>query len=75
MSGIGSSQSSSGGGSTVYGNNVAPISFPGIASGIDYNSIITKYTNLTLAAGDAAAEQGHGAERASRTSCSRFRTC
>lgn len=34
--------------STPYGTNVAPISFPGIASGIDYNSIITKYTNITL---------------------------
>lgn len=48
MSGIGSSQSASSGGSNVYGNNVAPISFPGIASGVDYNSIIQKYTALTL---------------------------
>lgn len=48
MSGVGSSTSSSGSGSNVYGTNVAPISFPGIASGIDYNSIIQKYTNLTL---------------------------
>ncbi|MEA2665382.1 MAG: flagellar hook-associated protein 2 [Candidatus Eremiobacteraeota bacterium] len=49
MSGIGSSaSSSSSSGSNVYGNNVAPISFPGIASGVDYNSIIQKYTALTL---------------------------
>jgi flagellar hook-associated protein 2 len=34
---------------TVPGTNVAPVSFPGIASGIDYNSIITKLTSLTLA--------------------------
>lgn len=34
--------------STVFGTNVAPISFPGIASGIDYNSIISKYTALTM---------------------------
>lgn len=34
---------------TVPGTNVAPISFPGIASGIDYNAIITKLTSLTLA--------------------------
>jgi flagellar hook-associated protein 2 len=36
-------------GSQVYGTNVPPISFPGIASGIDYNSIIQKYTDITLA--------------------------
>lgn len=35
--------------SIVPGNNVPPVSFPGIASGIDYNSIITKLTSLTLA--------------------------
>ena len=29
--------------------NVAPVSFPGISSGIDYNSIIEKYTADTLA--------------------------
>jgi flagellar hook-associated protein 2 len=29
--------------------NVAPVSFPGISSGIDYNSIIQKYTADTLA--------------------------
>lgn len=34
--------------SIVPGTNVAPVSFPGIASGIDYNSIITKLTSLTL---------------------------
>ncbi len=28
--------------------NAAPVSFPGIASGIDYNSIIQKYTAATL---------------------------
>ena len=30
------------------GTNVPPISFPGIASGIDYNSIISKLTSLAL---------------------------
>lgn len=35
--------------SSVPGTNVAPISFPGIASGIDYNSIITKLTSMTTA--------------------------
>ncbi len=53
MSGIGSAQTSSSSGSSgsnvQYGTNVPPISFPGIASGIDYNSIIDKYTSLTLA--------------------------
>jgi len=34
--------------SAVPGTNVPPISFPGIVSGIDYNSIITKLTSLTL---------------------------
>src|ERR1700757_632212 len=34
--------------SSVPGNNVPPVSFPGIASGIDYNSIIQKLTALTL---------------------------
>lgn len=33
----------------VLGTNVPPISFPGIASGIDYNSIIQKLTSMTLA--------------------------
>jgi flagellar hook-associated protein 2 len=47
MSGL-SSASSSTSSTTAPGTNVAPISFPGIASGIDYNSIITKYTNITL---------------------------
>ncbi|GAC1544006.1 MAG: flagellar filament capping protein FliD [Candidatus Velthaea sp.] len=36
------------GSSLVAGTNVPPVSFPGIASGIDYNSIIQKLTNLTL---------------------------
>ncbi|HET7815831.1 MAG TPA: flagellar cap protein FliD N-terminal domain-containing protein, partial [Candidatus Baltobacteraceae bacterium] len=35
--------------SSVPGTNVAPISFPGISSGIDYNSIITKLTSLSMA--------------------------
>ncbi len=30
------------------GTNQAPISFPGIASGIDYNAIISKLTSLQL---------------------------
>jgi flagellar hook-associated protein 2 len=47
MSGL-SSASSSTSSATAPGTNVAPISFPGIASGIDYNSIIQKYTNITL---------------------------
>ncbi|HEY0393493.1 MAG TPA: flagellar filament capping protein FliD [Candidatus Elarobacter sp.] len=47
VSGIGSTASTSGS-ATAAGTNVAPVSFPGIASGIDYNSIIQKYTNITL---------------------------
>lgn len=35
--------------SVTYGTNVAPISFPGIVSGIDYNQIIDKLTQLSLA--------------------------
>jgi flagellar hook-associated protein 2 len=35
--------------SGVLGTNVPPISFPGISSGIDYNSIISKLTSMTLA--------------------------
>lgn len=35
--------------STVQGTNVPPISFPGIASGIDYTSIIAKLVSLQLA--------------------------
>ncbi len=46
MSGIGSTGSA--GSSTQYGTNVPTVSFPGISSGIDYNSIIQKYTDLTL---------------------------
>jgi len=34
--------------SSVPGTNVPPVSFPGIASGIDYNAIIQKLTSLTL---------------------------
>ncbi|MBV8222765.1 MAG: flagellar filament capping protein FliD, partial [Candidatus Eremiobacteraeota bacterium] len=48
MSGISSVNSSSSADSGTLGN-VAPISFPGIASGIDYNAIIQKLTSLTLA--------------------------
>ena len=48
MSGIGSASSASSS-SAPAGTNVPPISFPGIASGIDYNSIIQKYTDITLA--------------------------
>lgn len=33
---------------SVPGTNVAPISFPGISSGIDYNSIISKLTSLSM---------------------------
>jgi flagellar hook-associated protein 2 len=47
MSGVSSSGSASN--STVYGTNVPPVSFPGISSGIDYNSIIQKLTSLTTA--------------------------
>lgn len=35
--------------SSIPGTNVPPVSFPGIASGIDYNSIIKKLTSMTLA--------------------------
>jgi len=45
MSGVSSATTSA---STQYGTNVPPVSFPGIASGIDYNSIIAKYTALTI---------------------------
>jgi flagellar hook-associated protein 2 len=49
VSGLSSASSAtSSGSSQVYGTNVPPVSFPGIASGIDYNSIIAKYTDLTL---------------------------
>ena len=47
MSGIGATNTASS--STPAGTNVPPVSFPGIASGIDYNSIIQKYTDITLA--------------------------
>jgi flagellar hook-associated protein 2 len=47
MSGIGATSTSSSS-SAPAGTNVPPVSFPGIASGIDYNSIIQKYTDLTL---------------------------
>ena len=35
--------------SSIPGTNVPPVSFPGIASGIDYNSIIQKLTSMSLA--------------------------
>jgi flagellar capping protein FliD len=35
--------------SSVPGTNVPPITFPGIVSGINYDSIISKLTSLTLA--------------------------
>ncbi|MHB8177316.1 MAG: flagellar filament capping protein FliD [Vulcanimicrobiaceae bacterium] len=34
--------------SNIPGTNIPPISFPGIVSGIDYNSIIQKLTSATL---------------------------
>jgi flagellar hook-associated protein 2 len=49
VSGLSSTSSStSSTDSTIPGNNVAPISFPGIVSGIDYNAIIAKLTSVTL---------------------------
>jgi len=48
VSGLSSTSSSSSTESTIPGNNVAPISFPGIVSGIDYNAIIAKLTSVTL---------------------------
>lgn len=45
MAGISGSGTSTG----ATGTNPAPVSFPGISSGIDYNSIIQKLTTLTLA--------------------------
>src|SRR5579872_6949990 len=51
LSGVGSSSTGTGTTSSQTGTlgNVPPISFPGIASGIDYNAIIEKLTSLTLA--------------------------
>ena len=48
MSGLSSASSATSSTPAQYGTNVPPVSFPGIASGIDYNSIISKYTDLTL---------------------------
>lgn len=48
ISGVNSSTSSTSTDSGTLGN-APPISFPGIASGIDYNAIIEKLTSLTLA--------------------------
>jgi len=47
LSGVSSSASDAD--STIYGTNVPPVTFPGIASGIDYNSIIEKYSAMTMA--------------------------
>jgi flagellar hook-associated protein 2 len=47
MSGIGNIGSASTAPTSQFG--AAPVSFPGVASGIDYSSIIQKYTQLTLA--------------------------
>ncbi|GEM_PF-588251 len=51
LSGVGSSTSSNTSTNGTQGTlgNAPPISFPGIASGIDYNAIIEKLTSLTLA--------------------------
>jgi flagellar capping protein FliD len=51
MSGVSSVGSANTGTSSTTGTlgNAPPISFPGIASGIDYNAIIEKLTSLTLA--------------------------
>ena len=46
ISGVNSSSSSADSGTL---GNAPPISFPGIASGLDYNAIIEKLTSLTLA--------------------------
>ncbi|HTX02621.1 MAG TPA: flagellar cap protein FliD N-terminal domain-containing protein, partial [Candidatus Acidoferrales bacterium] len=48
VSSVGSGTTSTSTNSGTLGN-VPPISFPGIASGIDYNAIIEKLTSLTLA--------------------------
>jgi flagellar hook-associated protein 2 len=60
MSGLSSasgSTSSSATNTTLPGNNTAPISFPGIVSGIDYNAIIAKLTSLTLLPAQTAQTQ------------------
>jgi flagellar hook-associated protein 2 len=49
VSGVGSTSSATTSSPQQYGTNVPPVSFPGIASGIDYNSIIQKYTDITIA--------------------------
>jgi len=51
MSGIGSTGStgSSSSDSVTFGTNIPPVSFPGIASGIDYNAIIQKLSALAYA--------------------------
>jgi len=49
ISDVSSSSASSSGTSSTVGTDLAPITFPGIASGIDYNAIINKLTALTLA--------------------------
>ena len=47
MSGLSSTSAATS--AAMPGTDLAPITFPGIASGIDYNAIITKLTSLTLA--------------------------
>src|ERR1035438_9893234 len=49
MSGVSSTSTTPTPSASTVGTDLAPITFPGIASGIDYNSIITKLTALTLA--------------------------
>jgi flagellar hook-associated protein 2 len=49
ISGTSSSTSTSATDSTTYGTNIPPVTFPGVVSGIDYNSIINKLTSLTVA--------------------------
>lgn len=49
--------SGTGSGLGATGTNPAPVSFPGISSGIDYNSIIQKLTSLTLAPAQAYQKQ------------------
>lgn len=45
----GSSGSSSASASSNLATNVGPVSFPGLASGLNYSSIITQLTNITAA--------------------------
>ena len=50
VSGLGASSASSSASATSnLATNVGPVSFPGLASGINYSSIITQLTNITAA--------------------------